>query len=189
MSVELPNWGVICVDAPDVRNTDELAPWSDIVASGEIVSFADGEVRHETGGSTLPVIAHIDHVAIHEGSLPETSDGSLYVALVAPAGAQAVAESIPIGTEVLVYGVVQNAPDDADQSPVVKGMPTDQPLYGVVHPAGLVFELKTRGEEPALAWPMYGSVVEGGTIEDALPGEPVPDEVDESGIHEDGSCN
>lgn len=185
--VELPGGGIVSADAPVVTNTEEMVPWSDIVATGVIMSFSDGEVRHDTGGSTHPVIAHVARVEVHEGSLPEGSDRTLYIALVAPAGAEAVAESIPIGTTVLVYGVVQNAPDEPDHTTVVEGMPSDQLLYGVVHPAGLIFELGAQNNETALAWPMYGGAVEGASIEDALPGAPIPYGIDRSALHNGGS--
>lgn len=170
--------GAIGVDTDPVTNTSQMLEWSDLVATGTIVAFTDGVITHENGVIYKPVIAKLDNVEVTAGSLPKGSDGFVYMTMVAPTGAKAVAKSIPLGTKVIVYGVNQNAPKHAKGSKLVAGMPSDQPMYAPVHPAGFALEL-TRDAKPVLVWPMAGAVKAGGTIDDVLPGNAISLAVDE----------
>lgn len=167
----LGDWGVLGVDAEPVTNTSEILRWSSIAVTGTIAGYTEGSYTAPTNGVVVkPVIASIENVTVQYGDLPKESNGVLYVALVAPAGVEAVRKSVPAGTPVALYGWQINAPEKEGGEPgIVEGIPEGQPLYGSAHPAGLVFQLGTP-DEPILVWPELSGVAPGLTLDDVLPG-------------------
>lgn len=167
----LGDWGVLGVDAEPVTNTSEILQWSNIAVTGTIAGYVEGSYIAPTNGVVVkPVIAGIENVTVQYGDMPKQFDGVLYVALVAPAGIEAVSRSVPAGTPVALYGWQINAPEREGGEPgSVEGIPEGQPLYGSAHPAGLVFQFGTP-DEPILVWPELGGVAPGLTLADVLPG-------------------
>lgn len=161
-------------DAEPVTNSDELLKYTDIVATGVVATIEQGEVAY-ADGPFRPVIARLDHVRVVQGKLAEGSDGALYVALIAPAGAEAVARALPVGTPVGLYGreISTETPDS-----VVRGMPKGQTLYGSVHPVGLIFQFETA-DGPVLIWPEAAGTSVGQVLADVMPGAEIKIDYDE----------
>ncbi|WP_433674643.1 hypothetical protein [Microbacterium gorillae] len=167
----LGDWGSLGLDVEPVTNTSEILQWSDIAVTGTISGYVEGSYVARTNGVVVkPVIASIENVTVQYGDLPKQSDGVVYVALIAPAGVEAVSRSVPPGTPVALYGWQINAPEgEGDEPGSVEGIPDGQPLYGSAHPAGLVFQLVSH-DKPILVWPELGGVAPGLTLDDVLPG-------------------
>ncbi|MFK4788454.1 hypothetical protein [Microbacterium sp. ZW T5_56] len=92
----LGDWGVLGPDAEPVTNTNEILQRSDIAITGTIRGYTEGTYVARTNGVVVrPVIASIENVTVQFGDLPKQSDGVLYVALIAPAGIEAVSRSVP----------------------------------------------------------------------------------------------
>ncbi|MFE7846769.1 hypothetical protein ACFUTX_16405 [Microbacterium sp. NPDC057407] len=170
----LGDWGVLGYDADPVSNTNELLKYTDIVATGVLATIEQGEFAY-ADGPFRPVIARLDRVEVVQGKLAEGSDGSLYVALIAPAGAEAVARTLPIGTPVALYG---RAISTETRDGVVRGIPEGQTLYGSVHPVGLVFQFQTA-DGPVLIWPEAAGTSVGQVLADVMPGADLKIDYDE----------
>lgn len=165
------DWGVMGVDAEPVSNSSDMLKWSDIVVSGTVGGLSEGSYTAPSNGVVVrPVIARLDNVVVVDGELPTGSDGSVYVALVAPAGIDAVAKGVPVGTPMTLYGWQVNPADPANgQASKVEGIPDGQPLYGSAHPAGLILQYGTA-DTPILVWPELGGIAKGLTLDSVLPG-------------------
>jgi hypothetical protein len=126
-------------DYPDLKGQ--------LVARGTVAGFADGRtyVYPDDPPATPTVVMQISVDEVLLGDLPSESDGSVYVEFDSTSGsgdglAQAFEESIPKGTETVVY----LAPVDGDGPyPGTKiendgaGHPPGQPLFRIFSPQGL----------------------------------------------------
>ncbi|NTV39509.1 MAG: hypothetical protein HGA51_06075 [Demequinaceae bacterium] len=161
-------------DFDPVWSTDDLASVSEIVAQGVVVAVRPGPTVGNPSDALADLkmaIIEIGEVTLVKGILPATSDGELYVPIVAPSGAEAYADVLPVGSAVVFYGrQIMNEESDGDV-PLIDasaGRPAGQPVFRLAHPQGLVIDVSAE-QSGELIWPDAGTWAES-SIDEALPG-------------------
>lgn len=152
-------------DYDPIENTSEMLPFSDIVATGTVVSSVRGAIQTEHF-VYHPVVTKLTDITVLAGEVAPGSDGDLYVAF----GWDVSHAQIPVGTPVLIYGVGQiGRGDGMAMTDVLEGLPANQQLYGPVHPFGFALE-RDHTCTPTLVFPMAQTEWKGQRLDAAFPG-------------------
>lgn len=180
-------------DFEPALSTEELARGAEMVVLGRVAGVVDGPLVGKAGDDFSDIRLVVLEIAIEEfaqGAPLPASDGTLYLRIPFPAGADVFRETIPDGSAVVVYAnEIDETAEGSEAFEIVggdRGAPSDQRLFAISSPQGLVFDTSTAGEGH-LFWP-FTVVRSEAPIARALPGgdqigyvpapTPAPDEKD-----------
>lgn len=162
-------------DFEPALSTEELAHGAEMVVLGRVAGAVDGPLVGKAGDDFTDIRLVVLEIAIEkfvQGAPLPTSDGTLYLRIPFPAGADVFRETIPDGSAVVVYAnEIDETAEGSDAFEIVggeRGAPSDQRLSAISSPQGLAFDTSTA-DEGHLFWPFTG-VRSSAPIARALPG-------------------
>ena len=148
-------YGYYQVHWDPAASTVDLAQQSELVVTGRVRALGEGRVQASDAnsqGSPRSQIVAISPARIVDGSLPERSDGTVYVEIPPPhpIDGMGFGDAIPVGSTVVLYlSAAANGSGLTRISNWNAGRPTGQPLYQPVSPQGFAIRLERNGR---FAW-------------------------------------